>query len=175
VAAIPRRVERAFSKRRQAIDEAARVHGYNTPRGMELATLRTRRPKRDAAGRACQPLASRGQSAGVRAWPDGRAYAHHLQRTLSRGALCWAWPSPLAGQAGISINSHCSSRPKRPPECDPTRLPARPGLPSLGSASQNVWRQGQAPLLGIRAGLMKPCCTGSLRLSRWTTAMCAAD
>src|SRR3954470_4549651 len=48
VAAIPRRVERAFSKRRQAIEEAARVHGYNTPRGMELATLRSRRPKRDA-------------------------------------------------------------------------------------------------------------------------------
>src|SRR5215207_4164945 len=45
---IPRRIERAFSKRRQAIEEAARVHGYNTPRGMELATLRTRRPKRDA-------------------------------------------------------------------------------------------------------------------------------
>jgi TrwC relaxase len=48
VAAIPRDVERAFSKRRQAIEEAARVHGYSTPKGMELATLRTRRPKRDA-------------------------------------------------------------------------------------------------------------------------------
>jgi hypothetical protein len=40
-----RDVERAFSKRRQAIKEAARLHGYSTPRGMELATLRTRRPK----------------------------------------------------------------------------------------------------------------------------------
>jgi hypothetical protein len=48
VVAIPRDVERAFSKRRQAIEEAARVHGYSTPKGMELATLRTRRPKRDA-------------------------------------------------------------------------------------------------------------------------------
>ncbi|WP_316167528.1 MULTISPECIES: MobF family relaxase [unclassified Bradyrhizobium] len=48
VAAIPRHVERAFSKRRQAIEEAAKVHGYSTPKGMELATLRTRRPKRDA-------------------------------------------------------------------------------------------------------------------------------
>jgi hypothetical protein len=48
VAAIPRHVERAFSKRRKAIEEAAQVHGYNTPKGMELATLRTRRPKRDA-------------------------------------------------------------------------------------------------------------------------------
>jgi hypothetical protein len=48
VAASPRHVERAFSKRRQAIEEAAKVHGYNTPKGMELATLRTRCPKRDA-------------------------------------------------------------------------------------------------------------------------------
>jgi conjugative relaxase-like TrwC/TraI family protein len=48
VTAIPRHVERAFSKRRQAIEEAARAHGYSTPKGMELATLRTRRPKRDA-------------------------------------------------------------------------------------------------------------------------------
>jgi conjugative relaxase-like TrwC/TraI family protein len=48
VAAIPRDVERAFSKRRQAIEEAARMHGYSTPKGMELATLRTRRPKQDA-------------------------------------------------------------------------------------------------------------------------------
>ncbi|NPU64730.1 relaxase domain-containing protein [Bradyrhizobium sp. 83012] len=48
VAAIPRHVERAFSKRRQAIEEAAKVHGYSTPKGMELATLRTRRPKQDA-------------------------------------------------------------------------------------------------------------------------------
>ena len=48
VAAIPRHVERAFSKRRQAIEEAAKVHGYTTPKGMELAALRTRRPKRDA-------------------------------------------------------------------------------------------------------------------------------
>jgi conjugative relaxase-like TrwC/TraI family protein len=48
VAAIPRHVERAFSKRRQAIEEAAKAHGYSTPKGMELATLRTRRPKQDA-------------------------------------------------------------------------------------------------------------------------------
>ncbi|MGA7806068.1 MobF family relaxase [Bradyrhizobium sp.] len=48
VAAIPRDVERAFSKRRQAIEEAAQIHGYSTPKGMEQATLRTRRPKRDA-------------------------------------------------------------------------------------------------------------------------------
>lgn len=48
VAEIPRSVEQAFSKRRQAIEEAARTHGYSTAKGMELAALRTRRPKREA-------------------------------------------------------------------------------------------------------------------------------
>ena len=48
VAAIPRDIERAFSKRRQAIEEAARTHGYSTAKGMELATLRTRRAKHDS-------------------------------------------------------------------------------------------------------------------------------
>jgi conjugative relaxase-like TrwC/TraI family protein len=47
VAAIPRDIERAFSKRRQAIEEAARTHGYKTAKGMELATLRTRSAKRE--------------------------------------------------------------------------------------------------------------------------------
>jgi conjugative relaxase-like TrwC/TraI family protein len=45
VAEIPRDIEQAFSKRRQAIEAAAKTHGYSTPRGMELATLRTRRSK----------------------------------------------------------------------------------------------------------------------------------
>ena len=45
VSAIPRDLEQAFSKRRQAIEEAARTHGYSTSHGMELATLRTRRAK----------------------------------------------------------------------------------------------------------------------------------
>jgi conjugative relaxase-like TrwC/TraI family protein len=47
VSAIPRHVERAFSKRRQAIETAAAVHGYRSPKGMELAALRTRPAKRD--------------------------------------------------------------------------------------------------------------------------------
>ncbi|WP_136661680.1 MobF family relaxase [Nitratireductor sp. XY-223] len=48
IAAVPRRIERAFSKRRQVIEEAARTHGYDTAKGMELATLRTRRAKQDS-------------------------------------------------------------------------------------------------------------------------------
>lgn len=46
--AIPRDIERAFSKRRQAIEQAAATHGYRTPKGMEQAALRTRQAKRPA-------------------------------------------------------------------------------------------------------------------------------
>lgn len=46
LSAIPYTVERAFSKRRQAIEQAAATHGYRTPQGMELAALRTREAKR---------------------------------------------------------------------------------------------------------------------------------
>jgi conjugative relaxase-like TrwC/TraI family protein len=46
VAAIPHHVERAFSKRREAIKAAAVTHGYHTPKGMEQAALRTRQSKR---------------------------------------------------------------------------------------------------------------------------------
>jgi conjugative relaxase-like TrwC/TraI family protein len=49
VAGIPHTVERAFSKRRQAIEAAAAKHGYQTPKGMELAALRTRQAKRTAS------------------------------------------------------------------------------------------------------------------------------
>lgn len=48
VAAIPPHVERAFSKRRQEIERAAKSFGYNTPEGMERAALRTRQAKKAA-------------------------------------------------------------------------------------------------------------------------------
>ena len=46
VGAIPKQVERVFSKRRRAIEDAARTHGCTTAKGMELATLLTRKRKR---------------------------------------------------------------------------------------------------------------------------------
>jgi len=49
VATIPRDIERAFSKRRAAIESAAEAHGYRSAKGMELAALRTRLPKRDVS------------------------------------------------------------------------------------------------------------------------------
>src|SRR5262249_22787082 len=48
VAAIPRGIERLFSIRPRAIEAAADARGYRTPKGMELAALRTRKAKRAA-------------------------------------------------------------------------------------------------------------------------------
>jgi len=45
VKAIPMMIEKAFSKRRADIEKAAEAHGYSTPKGMEMAALRTRRSK----------------------------------------------------------------------------------------------------------------------------------
>ena len=47
IASIPRDIERAFSKRRQAIEAAAAAYGYRSPKGMEQAALRTRQAKRN--------------------------------------------------------------------------------------------------------------------------------
>ncbi len=47
IGAIPKQVERVFSKRRNAIQDAAQTHGYTTAKGMELATLRTRKAKQN--------------------------------------------------------------------------------------------------------------------------------
>lgn len=45
---IPRDIECAFSKRRQAIEQAADTYGYRSAKGMERAALRTRLAKRPA-------------------------------------------------------------------------------------------------------------------------------
>ena len=93
VAAIPRDVERAFSKRRQAIEEAARIHGYSTPKGMELATLRTRRPKRDAR---LGDLIRRWQAeARALGFELGQSRQHMRTTARSDGR---AHPTPLAGR-----------------------------------------------------------------------------
>ncbi|GJL92610.1 MobF family relaxase [Hyphococcus sp.] len=47
VSAIPKEVERAFSKRRQQIEKAAETYGYTSTKGMEMAALRTRKPKQE--------------------------------------------------------------------------------------------------------------------------------
>lgn len=100
VAAIPLDIERAFSKRRQAIEEAARAHGYKTPKGMELATLRTRRAKGEAR---LDGLFKTWQA-------EATALGFELSRDRQR-----AWPiaaasersqlSPAAGPSNVSARS----------------------------------------------------------------------
>lgn len=86
VAAIPHHVERVFSKRRQAIEAAATEHGYRSPRGMELAALRTRRPKRDVERPALFDL-----------WrTEARALGFELGRDAAR-AQARSGTRPMAG------------------------------------------------------------------------------
>jgi len=87
--AIPHNVERAFSKRRQAIEQAAQTHGYRTPKGMELAALRTRQAKRP-----------RERAALFKAWKqEARALGFDLHkarsqaRTVTAGAVPNSKPS----------------------------------------------------------------------------------
>ena len=76
VAVILCRIERAFSKRRQAIEETARLYDYRTPAGMERAARRTRRSKV-----ANQPDVL------FQAWPaEDRALGFTLRRERQRGA-----------------------------------------------------------------------------------------
>jgi conjugative relaxase-like TrwC/TraI family protein len=104
VAAVPKHVERAFSKRRQAIENAASTHGYNTAKGMELAALRTRRAKENAK-----------LSGLLNAWRSEASAMHfQLSATISRhhrAAAAQQWPerqSPTAAlkQPENSIASH---------------------------------------------------------------------
>jgi len=85
-AAIPPHVERAFSKRRQAIEAAAAEHGYRSPRGMELAALRTRRAKHDVERPALFEL-----------WrTEARALGFELGRDAAR-AQARSTMRPIAG------------------------------------------------------------------------------
>jgi conjugative relaxase-like TrwC/TraI family protein len=88
VAVIPRHVERAFSKRRQAIEAAAAEHDYRSPRGMELAALRTRRPKRNVDRPALFELWR--SEARARGFELGRDAARAQARSATR---------PIAGSA----------------------------------------------------------------------------
>jgi conjugative relaxase-like TrwC/TraI family protein len=106
VAAIPRDVERAFSKRRQAIEEAARVHGYSTPKGMELATLRTRRPKRDARlGDLIKHWQTEARAIGFEL---GQSRQHTLTAAASNGP---SRPRPPAGRHNAPSPTPSASAP----------------------------------------------------------------
>ena len=88
--AIPYEVERAFSKRRQAIEEAAQTHGYRTPKGMELAALRTRQAKRP-----------RERAALFKAWAqEARTLGFNLEQ--ARAATARQQPSQSAARPAPS-------------------------------------------------------------------------
>jgi conjugative relaxase-like TrwC/TraI family protein len=106
VTAIPRDVERAFSKRRQVIEEAARIHGYSTPRGMELATLRTRRPKRDARlGDLIRHWQAEAKALGFELGQSRQ----HLQTMV--GSNSRPRPTPSAGRQNTPSPSRSASTP----------------------------------------------------------------
>ncbi|MEQ1615070.1 MAG: MobF family relaxase, partial [Hyphomicrobiaceae bacterium] len=102
VAAIPRDVERAFSKRRQSIEAAAEAHGYQSAKGMELAALRTRQPKRDVSReRLFESWQSEAGALGFElARADRRLGAREIDM---RSAL--ASPSPAAALSNGSTRS----------------------------------------------------------------------
>lgn len=82
--AIPRDIERAFSKRRQAIEQAADTYGYRSPKGMEQAALRTRQAKRPAQ-----------RTALLEAWKqEARALGFDLAKARLQAAR-----GPVRGQA----------------------------------------------------------------------------
>jgi len=113
VVAIPRHVERAFSKRRQAIEEAAKVHGYNTPKGMELAALRTRRPKRNAKlGELVSHWQAEAKALGFELGRS-RDYMRSIASGRSHTGASAERSYALPGHTDISINRLCSCQASR--------------------------------------------------------------
>lgn len=85
LSAIPYTVERAFSKRRQAIEQAAASYGYRSPKGMELAALRTRQAKRPNE-----------RAALFEAWKqEARTLGFDLQRARLNAQVSRAQKSPV--------------------------------------------------------------------------------
>ncbi|KCZ97595.1 putative ATP-dependent exoDNAse (exonuclease V) subunit alpha [Hyphomonas polymorpha PS728] len=102
--AIPYSVERAFSKRRLAIEQAAETHGYRTPKGMELAALRTRQAKRP-----------RERAALFEAWKhEARTLGFDLKQARERAEATPGLKSPAANthaaEASTPTVSHQAMR-----------------------------------------------------------------
>lgn len=98
--AIPQHVERAFSKRRQAIEQAAEAHGYRTPKGMEMAALRTRQAKRPHE-----------RAALFEAWKqEARTLGFDLQKARQQAA---SQPIPQAQKQSLTSTSQSDRQPAR--------------------------------------------------------------
>jgi conjugative relaxase-like TrwC/TraI family protein len=113
VAAVPRRVERAFSKRRQAIEAAAAQHGYRSPKSMELAALRTRLTKRAVS-----------RDALFEAWrAEARELGFELTRDAPRGlvrvGITKATPVRQTGLARATSKITFAAQEIQPPDSMP--------------------------------------------------------
>ena len=151
VAAIPRDVEKMFSKRRQAIEEAARTHGYRTAKGMQLATLRTRRAK--GAANLDERFKSWQAEAKAAGFELGREQRQPLQ-------LAAAARSPIATSQGRSAAPSSARTRVSPHRCCRSRErcgAGRPSRSSLGSALGDGRPSGQAPQPGKRKGVTGKC------------------
>lgn len=92
VKAIPIAIEKAFSKRRADIEKAADEHGYSTPKGMEMAALRTRKSKQSIS-----------RDDLFEAWKaEAKSLGFELARTQNRGMEPAPRFSPNSAAAPIS-------------------------------------------------------------------------
>ncbi|MBX9588226.1 MAG: relaxase domain-containing protein [Hyphomonadaceae bacterium] len=142
IAVIPHDVERAFSKRRKAIEVAGTEHGYRSPRRTEPAALRTRRTKRDVHRAALYD-----------AWrAEARDLGFEFRRDAPR-AYVGATASPLDASAidrrsaGVAIRSASFAR-RDAQAChgkDDRRIAGNE------SACSHAWARGQSQT--ARAGL----------------------
>ncbi|MGF1630209.1 MAG: MobF family relaxase [Kiloniellaceae bacterium] len=143
VAAIPKHVERAFSKRRQAIEKAAGAHGYTTAKGMELAALRTRRAKENAK-----------LSGLFDAWrSEAGAMNFHLPAAVARHRS-----QPIAGQRSAYQPPPCTLQ---KPESSIAKR--QTSVPKSGPASEEMARLG-AQLHRFLRSLCQPSGSTGIRL-----------
>jgi conjugative relaxase-like TrwC/TraI family protein len=166
-AAIPHDVERAFSKRRQAIEEAARAHGYKTAKGMELATLRTRRAKRDM--RLEELFKTWEAEAKTMGFELNRDRQHARQPVASSSER----PHLTLITRGVDISSPIQSvvhqRRAAAIQRSVVELGTRLGrvLRSPRSAVRHAWHQDQAARFGPRARMnARTWCVGAVSLKR---------
>ena len=130
VAAIPRDVERAFSKRRQSIEAAAAAHGYQSPKGMELAALRTRQPKRDVSrDRLFEGWRTEARALGFEL---SRADRQEVREADARSAV--AGPAP----SDALRNGSARSEPR-----------ASAGLSKLGAAARSLDQHASMPGVAV--------------------------
>ncbi|WP_407160753.1 relaxase domain-containing protein [Bradyrhizobium sp. STM 3557] len=146
-------MERAFSKRRRAIEEAAEVHGYSTPKGIELATLYTRRPERDA--KLAELIKHWQREAKALGFELGRR--RDDMRTTSRGLSVVR--EHLLGGASPRPRFRRRQPQQLLPSQPSTRPPPSSVLVSAGSCAPWINRppclaSGSTPVPAVRAGLI---------------------